>query len=117
MSPLFFQDFSKFDLTLRENVGISNIQEINADDQILKALEDSGFESSLSDLNTILGKKFDHSHDLSGGQWQKLAICRGLVREAKVLIMDEPTASLDAKSENKLYENLIKLCHNDKTLI
>lgn len=50
-------------------------------------------------------------------QIHMIAICRGLVREAKVLIMDEPTASLDAKSENKLYENLIKLCHNDKTLI
>lgn len=71
----------------------------------------------LKNSDIELGQLNEGGIELSGGQWQKLAICRGLVREAKVLIMDEPTASLDAKSENKLYENLIKLCHNDKTLI
>lgn len=104
-----FQDFSKFDLTLRENVGISNIQEINADDQILKALEDSGFESSLSDLNTILGKKFDHSHDLSGGQWQKVALARAFFSHSPILILDEPTAALDARTEYELFEKFLKL--------
>lgn len=104
-----FQDFSKFDLTLRENVGISNIQEINADDQILKALEDSGFESSLSDLNTILGKKFDHSRDLSGGQWQKVALARAFFSHLPILILDEPTAALDARTEYELFEKFLKL--------
>lgn len=104
-----FQDFSKFDLTLRENVGISNIQEINADDQILKALEDSGFESSLSDLNTILGKKFDHSRDLSGGQWQKVALARAFFSHSPILILDEPTAALDARTEYELFEKFLKL--------
>lgn len=104
-----FQDFSKFDLTLRENVGISNIQEINADDQILKALEDSGFESSLSDLNTILGKKFDHSRDLSGGQWQKVALSRAFFSHSPILILDEPTAALDARTEYELFEKFLKL--------
>ena len=104
-----FQDFSKFDLTLRENVGISNIQEINADDQILKALEDSGFESSLSDLNTILGKKFDHIRDLSGGQWQKVALARAFFSHSPILILDEPTAALDARTEYELFEKFLKL--------
>lgn len=104
-----FQDFSKFDLTLRENVGISNIQEINADDQILKALEDSGFECSLSDLNTILGKKFDHSRDLSGGQWQKVALARAFFSHSPILILDEPTAALDARTEYELFEKFLKL--------
>lgn len=104
-----FQDFSKFDLTLRENVGISNIQEINADDQILKALEDSGFESILSDLNTILGKKFDHSRDLSGGQWQKVALARAFFSHSPILILDEPTAALDARTEYELFEKFLKL--------
>lgn len=104
-----FQDFSKFDLTLRENVGISNIQEINADDQILKAIKDSGFESSLSDLNTILGKKFDHSRDLSGGQWQKVALARAFFSHSPILILDEPTAALDARTEYELFEKFLKL--------
>lgn len=66
--------------------------------------------------NIELGQLEELGSELSGGQWQKLAICRAAVRNSSILIMDEPTASLDPKSENKLYEELAKIC-SDKTLL
>ena len=74
-----------------------------------------GLQTLVKD-NIELGQLEELGSELSGGQWQKLAICRAAVRNSSILIMDEPTASLDPKSENKLYEELAKIC-SDKTLL
>ena len=111
-----FQDFSRFKLTLKENVitGYSfNKDRVN---NVLKA---SGLGDLLSNdhlnLNTMLAKDFENGTDLSGGQWQKIALARDLYADGKIEFLDEPTAALDAKSEAEIYERFLKE-NNQKTI-
>lgn len=111
-----FQDFSRFKLTLKENVitGYSfNKDRVN---NVLKA---SGLGDLLSNdhlnLNTMLAKDFENGTDLSGGQWQKVALARDLYADGKIEFLDEPTAALDAKSESEIYQRFLK--KNDKKTI
>ena len=111
-----FQDFSHFKLTLQENVitGYSfNKDRVN---NVLKA---SGLGDLLANdhlnLNTMLAKDFKNGTDLSGGQWQKVALARDLYADGKIEFLDEPTAALDAKSEAEIYQRFLK--ENDKKTI
>lgn len=111
-----FQDFSRFKLTLQENVitGYSfNKDRVN---NVLKA---SGLGDLLANdhlnLNTMLAKDFKNGTDLSGGQWQKIALARDLYADGKIEFLDEPTAALDAKSEAEIYQRFLK--ENDKKTI
>lgn len=111
-----FQDFSRFKLTLKENVitGYSfNKDRVN---NVLKA---SGLGDLLANdhlnLNTTLAKDFKNGTDLSGGQWQKVALARDLYADGKIEFLDEPTAALDAKSEAEIYQRFLK--ENDKKTI
>ncbi|WP_278750090.1 ABC transporter ATP-binding protein [Lactobacillus taiwanensis] len=111
-----FQDFSRFKLTLKENVitGYSfNKDRVN---NVLKA---SGLGDLLANdhlnLNTILAKDFENGTDLSGGQWQKVALARDLYADGKIEFLDEPTAALDAKSESEIYQRFLK--ENDEKTI
>ena len=111
-----FQDFSRFKLTLKENVitGYSfNKDRVN---NVLKA---SGLGDLLANdhlnLNTTLAKDFKNGTDLSGGQWQKVALARDLYADSKIEFLDEPTAALDAKSESEIYQRFLK--ENDKKTI
>ena len=111
-----FQDFSRFKLTLQENVitGYSfNKDRVN---NVLKA---SGLGDLLANdhlnLNTMLAKDFKNGTDLSGGQWQKVALARDLYADGKIEFLDEPTAALDAKSEAEIYQRFLK--ENDKKTI
>ena len=104
-----FQDFSRFKLTLKENVitGYSfNKERVN---NVLKA---AGLENLLANdhlqLGTILAKDFENGTDLSGGQWQKIALARDLYANGKIEFLDEPTAALDAKSEAEIYERFLR---------
>lgn len=111
-----FQDFSRFKLTLKENVitGYSfNKDRIN---NVLKA---SGLGDLLANdhlnLNTMLAKDFKNGTDLSGGQWQKVALARDLYADGKIEFLDESTAALDAKSEAEIYQRFLK--ENDNKTI
>ena len=105
-----FQDFSRFDLSIRENVSLSNLDNITNDISIKKALLKSGIgESVIEDLDVILGKIFENSKDLSGGQWQKIALARAFFSDAPILILDEPTAAIDAKTEFQLFQKFLNL--------
>lgn len=111
-----FQDFSRFKLTLKENVitGYSfNKCRVN---NVLKA---AGLGDLLANdhlnLNTMLAKDFENGTDLSGGQWQKIALARDLYANGKIEFLDEPTAALDAKSESEIYQRFLK--ENDKKTI
>lgn len=100
-----FQDFSKYEITVRENVALSDISKIDDDIKIKHCL-DSFKLSELSNLDQNLGKIREDGIDLSFGQWQKLALARAIFKKAPFTIFDEPTSSLDPISENKMYENL-----------
>lgn len=103
-----FQNFVKFQLSAEENIAFGNL--LNRDDKmsLKKSAHLSGIHDVLNKLphgyQTLLGKAYESSKDLSGGEWQKVAIARAYFREAEILVLDEPTASLDAQSEYDVYK-------------
>ncbi len=110
---VIFQDFVKFELTLRENIAMGEIKEIGNQPRIEGAAEKSLANQVIDSLpmgyDQPLGKRFKRGKDLSGGQWQKVAIARAYMKDAKVLILDEPTSALDARAETEAFNRFIQL--------
>ena len=118
---VIFQDFVKFELTLRENIAMGEIEEIGNQTRIANAAEKSLADQVVSELpkgyDQQLGKRFKQGKDLSGGQWQKIAIARAYMKDAEVLILDEPTSSLDARAETEAFKRFIKLTEGKTAVI
>jgi len=118
-----FQDFSKFKLTLYENIALAlnGGSASNHRDAVLNAARVAGVDEIASRVpqgyETQLGKEFLNGTDLSGGQWQRIALARGFVRDAEVIFLDEPTASLDATTEKVLIDQLMVLAQNKTAII
>ena len=116
-----FQDFSHFFLTAGENIGIGNVEQVNDESAIIQAAEQGQADTVVSQLSdgyeTLLGRHFDGGTDLSGGEWQKIAISRAFMRDAEILILDEPTAALDAESEYALFQHFKMLTQGVTTLL
>jgi len=114
-----FQDFGQYHFTVKENIGIANIELLQKEGQIKKAASRGGFaeiaESLPQSFDTVLGKELGGTN-LSGGEWQKLALSRAFMRDADLLILDEPTASLDPQSEYELFERFSEMT-KEKTSI
>lgn len=112
-----FQDYSKFKLSLFENVSVFRY---GNEDKVKDALKSAGLSTLLEDkdinLNTILSKEFANGVELSVGQWQKIALARDIYSDAQVEFLDEPTAAIDAKSENEIYEHFLAK-NKDKTIV
>lgn len=104
-----FQDFSKFDISLRENVALSDLSRIFKNEDITKALDKGRFNIKDMSLDQVLGRKFDGGKELSGGEWQKVALSRAFFSNVPILILDEPTASIDAKAEYELFQDFLQL--------
>lgn len=112
-----FQDYSNYAFTLRENIAISDINSIDNEEQIMKACKQAGIENLLSKwdtgLDTYLTKKFEElGEELSGGEWQKVALARTFFKDSSFIILDEPTAALDPEAEHKIYNKISSLCEN-----
>lgn len=105
---VIFQDYVKFQLTARENVGFGRIEAIDDQARIESAVDEAGAGSVIADLpdgyDTPLGRWFQDGQELSIGQWQKIALARAFMRDADLLILDEPTASLDVRSEYEVFQ-------------
>ena len=118
---VIFQDFVKFELSLRENIAIGEISEINDQQRIEGAAEKSLASQVVGELplgyDQQLGKRFKQGKDLSGGQWQKIAIARAYMKDAEVLILDEPTSALDARAETEAFDRFIKLTRGKTAVI
>ena len=108
------QNFVKYYLTLKENIGISCVEKLESDSEIIRVLEQVGFTEKIS-LNQQLGTEYG-GVDFSLGQWQKLAIARGILRNAEIIVMDEPTSALDAITENEVL-NLFMRVMEEKTAL
>jgi ATP-binding cassette subfamily B protein len=110
---VIFQDFMRYDMTARENIAIGRISESENEPQILTAAKKSLADTVINKLeggyDQMLGRRFDAGVDLSGGEWQKVALARAYLRDAQILILDEPTASLDARSEHEVFQRFADL--------
>ncbi len=117
---VLFQDFIKYQFTFKENIIFGNQEKKTNIDLLYQAIKKAGADKFLSSLpkglEQTVGKMFDDGIELSGGQWQKSALARAFFRDAPILILDEPTSAIDAKSEYEIYENVQKL-QKDKTVI
>lgn len=121
MVSVTFQDFIKYPMTVRENVGFGSIEHINDDARIKEALSEISnvdtYRLLSSDLEKQLSTEYLDGIDLSEGQWQQLAIARTTFREAPVMILDEPTASLDANTESDLYTSFSNIVKGNTCLL
>ena len=104
---VIFQDFVRYDLNARENIAIGDISELDNEPAIVLAADRSQASQVIArlpqGLGQMLGRRFEGAIDLSGGEWQKLALARAYLRNAQLLILDEPTAALDARAEYEVF--------------
>jgi ATP-binding cassette subfamily B protein len=104
---VIFQDFVRYDFVLKENIAVGNIGRLGDEPAIKTAAErslaDSVAQRFQGKYDQMLGKRFDGGVDLSGGEWQKVALARAYMRDAQLLILDEPTAALDARAEYEVF--------------
>lgn len=116
-----FQDFSHFFLTAGENIGIGDVEQVNNKSAVVQAAEKGQADTVVSQLSegykTLLGRHFEGGSDLSGGEWQKIALSRAFMRDAEILILDEPTAALDAEAEYALFQRFKMLTQGVTTLL
>lgn len=112
---VLFQDYVSYQFNARENIGVGRIERVDDASAIVDAATKSGASTVIEALpqgyDTVLGKWFDGGVNLSGGEWQKVALGRAFMREAQILILDEPSAALDAKAEYELFSRLQQLAH------
>jgi ATP-binding cassette subfamily B protein len=110
---VIFQDFQRYLFTVGENIGVGRHQQIGDTGAVVAAAERAGvdrFVSRLADgYGTLLGREFLGGYDLSIGQWQRLALARAFFRDASLVILDEPTAALDARAESALFARMREL--------
>jgi ABC-type multidrug transport system fused ATPase/permease subunit len=118
---VIFQDFERYLLPARENVGVGRHEWIDDTSAIGKAAVRADADGFLSELpegyETMLGREFSGGYDLSIGQWQRVALARAFFRDAPFVILDEPTASLDARAESRLFERMHELLEGRSVLL
>lgn len=115
-----YQDFAKYSMSVRDNICIGDIHNVSTrkDSEFEAILEDINFDINTLEkgLDTQLGKLHEEGIDISGGQWQKIAIARAIVNPAPLRLLDEPTAALDPISESEIYKNFEKISRGYTTI-
>ena len=118
---VIFQDFVRYDLTARLNIGVGRITQATHDDALWNAARKSRADRLLArfpgGLDQMLGRRFEGGVDLSGGEWQKFALARAYLRNAQVLILDEPTAALDAVAESEVFARFADLARGKMAIL
>ena len=110
---VIFQDYMRYELLAKENIGFGKIEDLADRDRIERAAEKSMAFQVIGKLpngyDQMIGRRFDGGVDLSGGEWQKFALARAYMRDAQLLILDEPTATLDARAEYEVFRRFSEL--------
>ncbi len=118
---VIFQDFMRYEMTVRENIGVGQVEVPHKDEDIALAAEKSLAAEVVKKLGAgydqMLGRRFVSGVDLSGGEWQRIALARAYLRDAQLLVLDEPTASLDARSELEVFERFAELTYGKMALL
>ena len=118
---MIFQDFVRYHLTAGENIGVGRIEHMGdrtrIEDSARRAMADEVIAGLPGGYDQLIGRRFKTGVDLSGGQWQKIAIARAYMRDAQVMILDEPTAALDARSEFEVFERFKELSDNKTAVL
>jgi ATP-binding cassette subfamily B protein len=117
---VMFQDYAAYQVSAGENIGVGNVDDAEDMAAITEAAARAGADDVIRKLpegyETTLGKWFEGGHQLSGGEWQKIALARAFMRDAQVLILDEPTAALDAQAEHDLFARIKDLTRGKMAL-
>jgi ATP-binding cassette subfamily B protein len=125
-SGVIFQDFVRYDMVAEENIAVGRIAALAADTGAVRAgIEDAARRSLAAGVieelpqryQTMLGRRFEGGVDLSGGQWQKVALGRAYMRDAQLLILDEPTAALDARAEYEVFRRFTELTEGKMAIL
>jgi ATP-binding cassette subfamily B protein len=110
---VIFQDYMRYHLTARENIWLGNVDLPEDHDEVFHAARHSGIDKVITRFKkgyeTILGKWFDDGEELSIGEWQKIALARAFIRDSQIIILDEPTSSMDAKTEYRVFQKFRQL--------
>jgi ATP-binding cassette, subfamily B, bacterial len=118
---VIFQDFVRYHLPVTENIGFGQIEEVDRMDRIVESARKSGAHAIIENLpegyQTMLGRWFHGGHELSTGQWQRIALARAFMREAEILVLDEPTASLDAQTEYEIFRHFQELTEGKMAIL
>ncbi len=118
---VIFQDFFRYEFTIRENIAVGNIDALEDTPLIQEAARKSLADQVIAELSggleQQLGRRFNRGQDLSGGQWQKVALARAYMKDAEVMVLDEPTASLDARAEYEVFKRFIALTKGRTSII
>ncbi len=118
---VIFQDFMRYEMTVRENIGVGQVEISHSDADIALAAQKSLAAEVVKGLpggyDQMLGRRFVTGLDLSGGEWQRIALARAYLRDAQLLILDEPTAALDAKSELEVFQRFAELTAGKMALL
>ena len=118
---VIFQDFFRYEFTLRENIAVGNISELQNDpalqDAAEKSLADQVISSMTHGIEQQLGRRFSNGQELSGGQWQKIALARAYMKDSDIMILDEPTSALDAQAEYDVFKRFIGLTKGKTSII
>ena len=117
---VIFQDFVRYELTAGENIGMGQVAALADEARLREAAAKGGAAELLEKLprglHTVLGRE-SGGRELSGGEWQKLALARAFVRDAQILVLDEPTAALDVHTEYDVYTRFYDLTRSRATLL
>ena len=110
---VIFQDFMRYEMTASENIAVGRVEELGnsalLQDAAHKSLADEVIARLPGEYEQMLGRRFEGGVDLSGGEWQKIALARAYLRDAQLLVLDEPTAALDARSEFEVFRRFADL--------
>jgi ATP-binding cassette subfamily B protein len=118
---VLFQDYARYNLTAGENIWLGKAHLPPVDEMITAAAQSSGADEFISTLDrkyeTVLGKWFDGGIELSVGEWQKVALARAFVRSSQIVVLDEPTSSLDPRAEDELIRRFRRLAEGKIAII